>query len=315
MGKARGGLEEAQATRNEASTAKGTLTNALRKEEADQLAQENKFKSEQLAQNAKEAELRAGDARADRESRERIAAADRVASQANAAADLAAAQARASAVDAKDDDKAKAKQAQYVRDYSRDLNKAGLPRAEVVTKELWDTLAPFKKEDGSYGPLPGVGGLLNVELGGIGQAAGAVGDAYTAAGNYVSKKESNLPSGKDVRQAVRKLMNVELVTESGKAVTVQEAVRQKLGSGYDLFASDENLMDGLQVISGIFDETKTNIDAGYDPEVIGMYNQNRGGGGSENAVVTRDKATPAQGGMSRLEYLRKKRDEGTLDAN
>jgi hypothetical protein len=110
-------------------------------------------------------------------------------------------------------------------------------------------------------------------------------------------------------------MNVELVTESGKAQTVQEAVRQKMGSGFDMFASDENLLQGLQVIDGIFKETRANIDAGYDPEVIGTYNQNRGGGGSENQIVTRDKATPEQGGMSRLEYLRKKRDEGTLDAN
>jgi hypothetical protein len=41
MGKARGGLEEAQATRNEASNAKGTLSNAIAKEERDQRQFEN----------------------------------------------------------------------------------------------------------------------------------------------------------------------------------------------------------------------------------------------------------------------------------
>jgi hypothetical protein len=41
MGKARGGLEEAQATRNEASNAKGTLSNAIAKEERDQRDFEN----------------------------------------------------------------------------------------------------------------------------------------------------------------------------------------------------------------------------------------------------------------------------------
>ena len=54
MGKARGGLEEAQATRNEASTAKGTLSNALRKEQQDQLEWEKAASLREEARKEKE---------------------------------------------------------------------------------------------------------------------------------------------------------------------------------------------------------------------------------------------------------------------
>jgi hypothetical protein len=61
MGKARGGLEEAQATRNEASNAKGTLSNAIAKEERVQREWENQalLREEERKKKELEAEIEA----------------------------------------------------------------------------------------------------------------------------------------------------------------------------------------------------------------------------------------------------------------
>ena len=153
-----------------------------------------------------------------------------------------------------------------VRDYSRDIQKAGIPSTRNAMTELNSTIDQFRGEDGKIkGDLPGVGGVENVKL---------VGDVWTAVKDAAAG-DTDRPSGKAVKQAVNKVLNQVIKDESGATVTVQEMVRQKLGAGFDIFASDEDLLRGLEVIDKAITASEKNIASGYGPNVYDTYNKNK----------------------------------------
>jgi hypothetical protein len=134
-------------------------------------------------------------------------------------------------------------------------------------------LTPFLDKSGNLPEgdnIPGVGGIQNVNAMGIGGALTAAGDAYTSLTGGTDK-----PSGKNVNQAVQNVLNTEMVDEAGKAQTVQEMMRLRKGKGFDIYANDENLLEGLKTIKQAFADKRLNIESGFSPESRDLYLKNR----------------------------------------
>lgn len=198
-----------------------------------------------------EAEARAAEAEADR------------------IAMLEAARIKAMETGQKQQSKSDEKLNDLVLKYSKEIQKTGLPKAEVTMNVLNDVIDQFKDESGEIDNLPGVGGVQNYQMG---QVFTLVGDAW----DKMLDKNQELPSGKDVNRAVQDVLNAKMTDEAGKAQTVQEVVRQRLGSGFDIFSSDQNLIQGLKTIGEIFKEKREVVDAGFPEEVREEYARRRG---------------------------------------
>ena len=138
MRKANQGLDEVVGRNRQKAEAEGILAEEAQQKLDKQQAIENKIAEDRLQQQKDEAEA----TRKAAEARDRATQADR-----DRRYELA--QARIDAAAAAKDKNASAKINQYVRDYSRDLNKAGIPRARTVMDTLLTTLEPFKTEDGA----------------------------------------------------------------------------------------------------------------------------------------------------------------------
>ena len=83
-------------------------------------------------------------------------------------------------------------------------------------------------------------------------------------------------NGKDLRQAVGKLMNLTIKDRSGTAVSVPEFERFKQEFGTGVFNTDEQLRTGLaNALSGI-QNISTNIYAGYGDDVKSKYAEQGG---------------------------------------
>lgn len=147
------------------------------------------------------------------------------------------------------------------RNLSKDLAAAGVPRAKIALQETLATLAPFANEDGGYSKVPGIGYMQNTPV---------VGSALTMVEDAVSTDDTK-PSGKAVRQNFQKLMNAEIKLESGATVTVQEALRQNLGSGFNMFAGEEEFSQGMKTLAEIIASTEENVLRGYSDEAREAY--------------------------------------------
>jgi hypothetical protein len=147
------------------------------------------------------------------------------------------------------------------RNLSKDLAAAGIPRAKIALNETLTTLAPFMTEDGQYTNVPGIGYAQNTPI---------LGSALTVVEDAVGGDKSK-PTGKAVRQNFQKLMNAEIKLESGATVTVQEALRQNLGSGFNMFAGEEEFTQGMKTLGDIIASTEENVLRGYSDETRAAY--------------------------------------------
>ena len=159
------------------------------------------------------------------------------------------------------DDNAIKKEARF---YSKDLSQSGLPAAQSNVAELDSILNQFKDDKGNITSLPGVGGIQNYALG---QPLTLAGDIYDSAmGNNQGK-----PKGADVQRVVKKLMNTDLTEFGGKAQTAQEVLNQRFGTGFNIFADDKTLADGIGAIKEAIAKRRANIDKGYSDEARALY--------------------------------------------
>lgn len=235
---------------------------------------------------------------ASRQQRAEIFKAESASREAQAAADreamLEAARIKSTQTAQGKQDKANAKLNDDVLKYSKEIQKTGLPKAEVTMKALNAVVDQFKDENGEIDDLPGVGGVQNYQLG---QVFTLIGDSW----DKLLEKNQDLPSGKAVNRAVQDVLNAKMTDEAGKAQTVQEVVRQRLGSGFDIFSSDKNLIQGLKTIGEIFKEKRAVVDAGFSDDVKDEYARRRSVGvsggreGSESGVSEGTIIVNAQG--------------------
>lgn len=173
--------------------------------------------------------------------------------------DLKVAGARAAPTSMSEKDKAK-----YARQLSHDLDKANAPFLNSSYKALDDALRPF------VDPVTG------------GKKAGVKDIPGLGAGSILPHALTS-KEGRPVRQAVTNLRNQFLKMASGAAVTNPEAARMYEAIGTALGGTDEDVLYGLGLLRSMKDSSEENIYAGYDPEVIEMYQGRRGQHGGRGA--------------------------------
>lgn len=192
-----------------------------------------------------------------------------------------------------------------VQKFSKNIEDLGVPEAITKLKPL----AELVKASGDDIPGVGVGGGLRPTVFGL-------------AGKEGSK----------VRQLVAGLQNITIKDRSGANVTAPEFVRFKEEFGGGKFKTEQQFRQGLQQALNSYRERLRNAYAGYRPEIRGQYYGNKE---IDDYLKTLDSlsflditpqsasatgAPPAssapvalQGSKgSRLEELRRKREEGTL---
>lgn len=91
-------------------------------------------------------------------------------------------------------------------------------------------------------------------------------------------------SGKDLRQAIQKLINVKLKNRSGAAVTPPEFERFKKELGEGVLRTDDQLRNGLANAMRALIEQSNNIYAGFSPAARSEYLK-RGGTDYEKALA------------------------------
>lgn len=146
-----------------------------------------------------------------------------------------------------------------VTDFSKTLQKEGIPELETAVSGAEGALGRYKE-----GEVPGIGPLKN---------------ALPAA--LMSSE------GKDVRQALAQVRNIVLSARSGAAVTDQELRRlvEEIGTGAGM--SEADIRKGLAKVRERIDSIKTNAAAGVSDSVLNEY-QGRGG-----IPISRGKAKPS----------------------
>lgn len=134
-----------------------------------------------------------------------------------------------------------------VNKYSTQLEKTGVPNA-INTAENVLNLLPERGED-----VPGYGTL-----------------------DWLRPNILAGDRGREMRQAVSQLFNIELKTRSGAAVVDNELKRLKDEYGQGGWGTEEALRTGIRQYIERVKELARNIDAGFDPEVKQTY-EDQGG--------------------------------------
>lgn len=151
-----------------------------------------------------------------------------------------------------------------VNSYSANLEKSGIPNAIAVGERVL-SLLPERGQD-----VPG----------------------YGQTGMNPSFLLSR--AGKDMRQAINQLFNIELRNRSGAAVTDPELMRLREEFGQGKFATDEALITGVNQYINRLKEISRNVNAGFDSGVREEY-VTRGGrdiGSAFDSMATNPRILP-----------------------
>ncbi len=159
---------------------------------------------------------------------------------------------------------------QKTHQYSQDLNKSGLPEA-------------FNQLERVYSKVPPAG-----DAPGYGVVAGAL-------PNWAVSQE-----GKDARQEVAALFNVELKNRNGSRITDPELDRLKQEFGQGTWQNADQLRKGLQQYESRLRQLHQNVTGGTSPEVMQNYVANGGRdfsqfGGRPNGVEPQADGTAQAG--------------------
>ena len=129
----------------------------------------------------------------------------------------------------------------------------------------------------TFASLKGVKDILDLSDQGTEAGKGDI-PGYGLTGNVPQFMLTN--EGKNARQSMQALMNNYIKMQAGLGQTAQEATRQFRAAGLPEnvtdFKTDDQFRKGFDIISSLIGESVKNIEAGYAPEAVDLY-QARGG--------------------------------------